>query len=541
MQHIKITLIVILLSFTLQNSFAQKKTDKKQATPQKEVVIDTIKTVILRNAPVIPFNDTIFLIYGDVGAIRVEQRAKTIEENIRTLEDDPFFEADSLHVAIIDKDYHILYAGKTIIDIDDNQSEQLEKTKEEIAKGYREIIIEAINKEKGKHGWRNILKQIGLSILIIGTTFFCLKYLIIFFSKLRRLIKRQKDKTIKKFYTLIDADRQIMLLLWMLKIIRLICIIIVIYFCLFTFFRLFPETVWLSDRLIGYILTPLKATFIAIKNFIPDFFYIVITILIFRYLIKAIKSIAEKIQNGSITINGFFPDWAMPTYNIVKTILYIFMFILIFPHLPGSNSPIFQGVSVFMGILFSLGSTSVISNMVSGLVITYMRPFKVGDRIKMGEFLGNVVEKTPLVTRIKTPKNELITIPNANIMSAQTVNYTHSAQEYGLILYATVTMGYDTPWRKVQELLIEAATSTPHTISDPKPYVLQTALDDFYIEYQINVYTKEANMMPVIYSELNKKILDIFSREGLELLSPHYRMNINEDVTDKIKNNTNQQ
>jgi small-conductance mechanosensitive channel len=188
-----------------------------------------------------------------------------------------------------------------------------------------------------------------------------------------------------------------------------------------------------------------------------------------------------------------------------------------------NESPAFQGISVFIGVFFSLGSTSVISNMVSGLVITYMRPFKVGDRIKMGEFLGNVVEKKPLVTRIKTPKNELITIPNANIMTAQTINYSYSAQEYGLILYETVTMGYETPWRKIHEALLEAATNTPHVLTTPKPFVLQTALDDFYVEYQINIYTKEADLMPSIYSELNKNIQDVFAREKLELLSPHYR------------------
>ena len=233
--------------------------------------------------------------------------------------------------------------------------------------------------------------------------------------------------------------------------------------------------------------------------------------------------IAEKVKTGSISLSGFYPDWSMPTFNIIKVILYIFMIILVFPHLPGANSPAFQGISVFLGVLFSLGSTSVIANIVSGIVITYMRPFQIGDRIKMGEFLGNVIEKTPLVTRIKTPKNEIITIPNGNVMSAQTVNYTSSAEKYGLILYKTITVNYDIPWRKVHELLIEAGLNTPNVLSDPKPFVLQIALDDFYVEYQINIYTKEANEMANIYSNLHTNVQDIFIRENIELLSPHYR------------------
>ena len=177
--------------------------------------------------------------------------------------------------------------------------------------------------------------------------------------------------------------------------------------------------------------------------------------------------------------------------------------------------------------------------MVSGLVITYMRPFKVGDRIRMGEFLGNVVEKTPLVTRIRTPKNELITIPNANIMTAQTVNYTSSANEYGLILYTTVTMGYEISWRKVHELLLEAGMNTPNVLQDPKPFVLQIALDDFYVEYQINVYTKNANEMANIYSDLYKNVQDVFARENIELLSPHYRAQRDgSDVTIPQKENS---
>lgn len=199
------------------------------------------------------------------------------------------------------------------------------------------------------------------------------------------------------------------------------------------------------------------------------------------------------------------------------------MFVLIFPYLPGSDSKIFQGVSVFIGILFSLGSSSAIGNMVAGFVITYMRPFKIGDRIKIGDITGDVIEKTLLVTRLRTVKNEEITIPNAAVLSGNTTNFSSLAKEEGLILYTTVTIGYDVSWRAMHEALLEAAARTSNLMAGKKPFVLQTSLDDFYVSYQLNVYSQNSSAMASIYSELHKNILDVCAEKGIEIMSPHYR------------------
>jgi small-conductance mechanosensitive channel len=202
------------------------------------------------------------------------------------------------------------------------------------------------------------------------------------------------------------------------------------------------------------------------------------------------------------------------------------MLVVIFPYLPGSSSPAFQGVSVFLGILLSLGSSSATSNLVAGLVITYMRPFKVGDRVKIGEVTGDVIEKTMLVTRIKTIKNEDVTVPNSMVLSSSTVNYSARTKtnEPGLILHYTVTIGYDVPWKKVYSLLTNAALATVHIEKEPTPFVLQTALDDFSICYQINAYTLQANLQASIYSNLLENIQDVFNEAGIEILSPHYNV-----------------
>ena len=273
----------------------------------------------------------------------------------------------------------------------------------------------------------------------------------------------------------------------------------------------------------GYILSPVKKILLAFINYIPELMTIVVLVVITRYILKFLKYLLKEIEDEKLKIPGFFPDWAKPTYNLIKIFVLAFMFVVIFPYLPVSNSEVFKGVSVFLGIVFSLGSSSVVGNMVAGLVITYMRPFKIGDRIKIGEVVGDVVEKTPFVTRLKTPKKEFITIPNSNILASNVVNYSTSKMDEGIILHTTVTIGYDVPWRKVHELLIRAAEKTQYIGTKNKPFVLQTSLDDFYVSYQLNATTNEPNMQPAIYSELHQNIQDAFNEAGIEIMSPHYR------------------
>jgi small-conductance mechanosensitive channel len=196
--------------------------------------------------------------------------------------------------------------------------------------------------------------------------------------------------------------------------------------------------------------------------------------------------------------------------------------VVVFPYLPGSRSPAFQGVSIFLGVLISLGSTSAVANIVAGVILTYMRAFKVGDRVRIADTIGDVVEKTLLVTRIRTIKNVEITIANAMVLSSHIVNFSASAQKEGLILHTAVTIGYDAPWRTVHQLLIDAALECEHVLRDPMPFVLQTALDDFYVHYEVNAFTDQPSLMARIYSKLHEKIQDKFNEAGVEIMSSHY-------------------
>jgi len=208
---------------------------------------------------------------------------------------------------------------------------------------------------------------------------------------------------------------------------------------------------------------------------------------------------------------------------VLRVLVYAFVFVVIFPYSPGSDSAVFQGVSIFIGILFSLGSSSAVANAVAGLVITYMRPFKVGDRVKISEITGDIIEKSFLVTRIKTVKNEIITLPNASVLSSHTMNYSTVQENSGVILHTTITIGYNEPWRNVHEALIQAAHNTSGILHDPKPFVLQKSLDDFYIAYEINGYTRDVHYMDFIYSDLHTNIQDVFAEKNIEIMSPHYR------------------
>ena len=302
-------------------------------------------------------------------------------------------------------------------------------------------------------------------------------------------------------------------------------ILLVVYIFFPLIFSVFEFTQGWSNYLFDLIFSSFGQIFTAIWHYFPNIIKIAAIIIVMRYFVKAVKYIFAEIEDEKLQISGFHPDWAMPTFTIIRFLLYAFMFVLIFPLLPGSDSTIFKGVSVFLGVLLSLGSSSAIANMVAGLVITYMRPFKIGDRINIGNTTGNVIEKTLLVTRLKTIKNEEITIPNSAVLSGNTVNYSTFTKEKGegLIINTTVTLGYDIPYKTVYAALIEAALRTNLIEKQPKPFVLQTSLDDFYVSYQLNAYTKHANKQALIYSDLHQNIQDCCNEMDIEILSPHYR------------------
>lgn len=284
----------------------------------------------------------------------------------------------------------------------------------------------------------------------------------------------------------------------------------------------FPATASLADQVFLTGLQVLTQFLRAVLDYLPNLF-VLLLVCVFTYgLIRLSRSAARAIDEGHLHLAGFHREWAQPTYALLRVLLILFALVVAFPYLPGGESPALKGASLFIGVLVSLGSGSAMGNVISGVILTYMRPFRVGDRVRISDAVGDVLEKSLLVTRIRTIKNVEIIVPNSSILGSQIINYSLEAEDRGLILHTTITIGYDTPWPRVHECLVEAALATPGVLSDPRPFVLQTALNDFHISYEINAYTREPNRMAEILSALHTNIQDSFRRGGLEIMSPTY-------------------
>lgn len=471
------------------------------------------------------FQDTLFNIYSNLGSFSALDRSIAIQKRIKELGEIKY---DSVLLRKISKDdfVHLYYKDRILMSISENDAIWNSTDRNTLATNYLAVIHQEITKYTHETSLVELLKEIGLALLVLVITYWVIKYLLKFFRFTAFKIVQQKDKKIKgikiRNYTLFDAQRQVNALVSLNTFLKWMVLLLVVYIALPILFGIFPWTRNLGETLFGYILNPLEKIAVGIFNFLPNLFTIGVIIIVFRYVLRGLKFLKTEIELEHLKLPGFYPDWASPTYQIFRVLVVAFMIVVIFPYLPGSDSPIFKGVSVFLGFLFTFGSAGSLSNLISGIILTYMRLYKIGDRIKIGNTTGDVIEKNILVTRLRTIKNEIISVPNSTVMSSHTINYSVEAQNNGLIVHTTVTIGYDVPWKLMHEALLEAANRTDLVLKDPKPFVLQTSLNDFYVSYEINAYTKNPNQQALIYSNLHSHIQDCCNERGIEIMSPHY-------------------
>jgi small-conductance mechanosensitive channel len=472
------------------------------------------------------FNDTLFSIYSRQGGFTAQERADVVSKRLKKLADNFSFNPDSLKMSESETSVDLTFGETIVISVSDNDALWNDTTKTALAAKYKKIIGEAVMRYKAETSVTTRAKEIGLALLVLAIMGVLIYYLGKLFKWTSKKITLQEGKLFKgvkiKGYTLLDAKRELGILLSANSFLKWLIILLVAYMALPVLFGIFPRTKTFADILFGYILTPVKRIIVELWDYLPKLITIIVIIIFFRYVLKGIHFLKTEIEKGNLKVTGFYADWANPTFQIVRVVIFAFMLVVIFPFLPGSDSPVFKGVSVFLGFLFTFGSAGSLSNIMSGLVLTYMRLFKIGDRVKIGDVLGDVIEKSMLVTRIRTIKNEIISIPNSTVMSSHTINYSSETTDKGLILYTSVTIGYDVPWRDMHKALLNAADRTDLLLKEPKPFVLQTSLDDFYVSYQINAYTLDANEQFNIYSQLHCNIQDCCYEAGIEILSPHY-------------------
>ena len=484
-----------------------------------------INTSSIELAPVMIDDVVVFRVRG-VEAFPAKERAQVISKRIKDIASDPTIKIDSI-VAIEAEHTTDIYAGDRFIISITEPDVAVEKIPSPLlAKIYIKKLGEAIEEYREARSSKNIFRGILYSII---ATILLICFLILFPKLYRKFHSFLETRFKTKIYSFQIKSFEIIQgqSIWMaitkgLKIIRLIIILLLLYIYLHIVLSLFPWTSLLASHLLDYVVDPFKKIGVALVEYIPNLIFIVILVLIAKYALKLIRLFFSSIEGGAIQIGRFDPEWAKPTYNIVRLLVIVFVAVVIYPYIPGSQTPAFKGLSIFLGVLFSLGSSSTISNIMAGYTLIYRRVFKIGDRVKIDEFCGDVTERGLQVTHLRTAKNEEIIVPNSLILNSHVINYNSLARERGLILYTTIPVGYDVPWRQVNALLLMAADKTEGVIKDPKPFVFQKSLDSFYITYELNAYTNIPQEMPKIYSDLHKNILDAFNEYGIQIMIPAY-------------------
>ena len=476
-------------------------------------------------AYVVFYGDTLFALYANFGPFTPAERAAMTMEHLNKLAGHITGVQDSFQIVNKYNYSLISYKGFSLMSISDNDVAPIGITRQQAANEYVIAIKASLQKHLEHNSFVDWMVNIGLTLLTLVGLIVIFLLINRFFkwlnNKLREYEKNLKRKRTSMFRYLAPKGPD-SFFIFLSSIVKWALIILILVLYLPLLFSFLPWTKGIVEQFYSYIADPVRFVLLGLLNFLPNLFFIIIILLVARYFVRILSYASGEIEKEKLKIKGFHKDWAKPTANILKVIIYAFALVFIFPYLPGSDSPAFQGVSIFLGVLFSLGSTSAIANLVAGIVITYMRPFAVGDRVKIGDTIGTVVEKSMLVTKVRTLKNEEVTIPNAQIINTHLLNYSNNAKELGVILYTSITIGYDVPWQTVNDLLLKAAKKTKLLSRDNKPFILQKSLDDFYVEYELNVYTRQVNKMTMIYSELHKNILETFNEAGVEILSPHY-------------------
>jgi small-conductance mechanosensitive channel len=515
-QRILALLLLILTTATL--SFAAPKT-AKEALPVKETVKLPIGQVVLEGKP-------LFAVQEKILSLTPEDRASLISSRLTRLARNPLFKPETITTIAGETTTDIVAGEMIIMSVTEKDAEIAAKPREDLAKEYAELIRAAIEKTSYDYSIRSIVIGALYALLATAVLVFILIGITRLFPRLVERINSYKGTKIRtiRFQSLelLHEERIVAFLISLAKGFRILLILVLLYIYVPLVFSFFPWTRGYSTKLFEYFLLPLEKIWAAVSSYLPNIFYIAIIVAITHFAIKFFRFFFAQIENKTIIIPGFFSEWADASFKIVRFLVIAFAAVVAFPYLPGAESPAFKGISVFLGVLFSLGSTSAVANVVAGVILTYMRAFKLGDRVKIADTMGDIVEKNLLVTRIRTIKNVDITIPNAMVLGTHIINYSSSAKDYGLILHTSVTIGYDAPWRTVHELLIEAAKSTENILELPAPFVFQTSLDDFYVSYELNAYTEKPSIMAKIYSDLHQNIQEKFNEAGVEIMSPHY-------------------
>ncbi|MDQ2666716.1 MAG: mechanosensitive ion channel family protein [Gemmatimonadota bacterium] len=445
-----LTLVVFFATLaTAQGTAPPAK--KRPASPAADTAAPPVP-----GSPVVMAGDTLFRLYGHLGPFTADARAAAVSVRLRSVLATVGRERTPITVTDHESDSELAVGDKMLVTVLDADAVPLGRTRTLVAHQYAQRIDSALVALSASEGTQALLVDIGLALAATVVLVALLLLARWGFARLYRRIRALEGVRLPALriqdFELLSAGRLSQLLLAGARLARLVLTLLLLYVYVPLVLSFFPWTTPLSRRIVAYALTPFAAAWTAFVGYVPNLFYLAAGVIIARYILKFIRSVFQAMGSGAIKVEGFHSDWADPSYKIARLMVIAFAAMALYPFLPGAGSDAFKGVSIFVGVFFSLGSSAAIGNMVAGVVLTYTNSFRLGDRVKIGDTVGDVIEKTLLVTRLRTIKNIAITIPNGSVLGGQVINYSTHASTQGLILHTAVTIGYDAPWRQVHAL-----------------------------------------------------------------------------------------
>jgi small-conductance mechanosensitive channel len=479
----------------------------------------------VQTAPVVIDGETLFYLRG-VTALPAAERAATIRKRVLELAKDSAFDVNDLTITEVDNRTTIYAGEKAVLSIVDADAQVEELERHLLAQIYKARIAESIEAYRQARGSATLLANGLYALGVTGVAFLLLWGLRKLFRWLNdwseRSVRRRVHDLASKSHHLVRAGSVWGVIAGLLRLLRVVVYLVLGYFYLNTVLGLFPWTRPAAKVLFHLILNPLESLWLGFLGALPDVAFLVVLWLVVRYILKVIRAFFKGVELGRIKLEKFEADWAEPTYRITRILVIAFALVIAYPYIPGSESAAFKGVSVFLGVLFSLGSSSFIGNMIAGMAMTYRGTFKDGDLIKVGDVVGTVEGVKLMATRLRTAKNESVILPNSTILNTEVTNYSQQAETEGLVIHSMVGIGYDAPWRQVEAMLLEAAARTEGVKTEPPPFVLQRALGDFAVQYEINGYWSGSGSLLRLYSRLHANIQDVFNEHGVQIMSPAY-------------------
>ncbi|GAA6158389.1 mechanosensitive ion channel family protein [Ruegeria sp. HU-ET01832] len=520
--HLKLGLLLQILVTTVWVCLCAVPASGQETV---EVPVENEEQSETFKAPVIVDGDTLFFLRGS-SALPASERAEAVQEKIIEAAE----ASDSLEVTITYEDTElgtrILVDGLSVsvVTVADAELEQIEL--EVLGFLHGEAIEQAIQAYRSNRtDQARVSGAIEATAWTIGFGIF-VAIILWLHRRIRRKTLKFVQRHLKDVETAtaksVQAEAIAALVRYGLNFVLLVIFFLGFYYYLSFVLLAFAETRYFAQLLLTYLTEPVLLIFKGILSYIPNLIMLGLISWVTLYIIRGMRVFFDAVEAGSFDLGDFEKHWVSPTFNIARVVVILIALVFAVPYIPGSDSAAFQGLTILVGAMLSLGANSVVSNMLAGLFVIYRRSTSIGDRIQIGDHIGDVVQIKLMETHLKSIKNELISIPNAQLMNSDVVNFSKKTDGSGLLLHTTVGIGYEEPPEKVEAMLIEAARRTKGIKAKPEPFVLWTALADYAINYQINGYSTRGSIIPKIRSDLHRNIVAVFNENGVQIMTPSY-------------------